>query len=103
MPELGGIYTGSWQSNVFNASGAAVMTVSVEGSLVRAEIALTGSGLTRELLTGPLSKVGGGWSVALRTQGGELYANGIFKNGTFVGDYDYPPASDRGHWVVKKD
>jgi S1-C subfamily serine protease len=103
LAQLRGTYTGAWQSSMFNASGAAVMTVSTQGTVVSAEIALTGGSLTKQTLTGTATRVGGGWSVALKTDGGDLYAKGIFKNGTFVGDYDYIPAADRGQWVVKKD
>jgi len=46
--QLDGTYTGVWQSTVFSASGAAVMTVSTEGKKVRAEIALTGGNVVRD-------------------------------------------------------
>jgi hypothetical protein len=101
--ELNGTYTGMWQSTVFVASGAAVMTVSTEGSTVHAEIALTGGTVTRDTLTGDASDVGGGWSVSFRATSGNLFATGIFKNGTFEGDYDFVPASDHGRWGLKKD
>jgi S1-C subfamily serine protease len=96
--ELNGTYTGVWQSTVYAASGAAVMTVSAQGKTVHAEIALTGGQVTRDTLTGDVSEVGGGWSVTLRTAAGNLYATGIFKKGAFEGDYDYAPAF--GSWSV---
>lgn len=96
--ELNGTYTGVWQSSVFAASGAAVMTVSTEGKTVHAEIALTGGSVTRENLVGEVADVGGGWSVTFKTAAGNLYATGIFKNGVFEGDYDYVPAA--GSWAV---
>jgi S1-C subfamily serine protease len=101
--DLNGNYTGVWQSTVFAASGAAVMTVSVEGKTVHADIALTGGQVIRETLTGEAAEVGGGWSVTLKTASGNLYANGIFKKGAFEGDYDYVSASDHGRWGLKKD
>jgi len=101
--ELNGTYTGVWQSTLFAASGAAVMTVSTEGKSVHAEIALTGGSVTRDTLTGEVSEVGGGWSVTLKNAAGDLYATGIFKKGVFEGDYDYVPASDHGRWGLKKD
>ena len=103
LSELNGTYTGLWQSTVFSASGAAIMTVSTQGNTVRAEIALTGGNVTRDALTGEASEVGGGWSVKFRNANGDLYATGIFKNGAFEGDYDYVPASDHGRWGLKKD
>ncbi len=101
--ELNGTYSGIWQSTIFAASGAAVMTVTTEGRTVHAEIALTGGQVTRDTLTGDVSEVGGGWSVTLKTAAGDLYATGIFKKGVFEGDYDYVPASDHGRWGLKKD
>jgi S1-C subfamily serine protease len=101
--ELSGNYTGMWQSTVFAASGAAVMTVSSEGKTVHAEIGLTGGQVIRETLTGEAAEVGGGWSVTLKSASGNLYATGIFKKGAFEGDYDYTPASDHGRWGLKKD
>ena len=101
--ELNGTYTGIWQSGVFAASGAAIMTVSTEGNRVHAEIALTGGTGTRDTLTGEVTEVGGGWSVTLKNASGDLYATGIFKKGAFEGDYDFVPASDHGRWGMKKD
>ena len=101
--EMNGTYTGIWQSTVYAASGAAVLTVSTEGKTVHAEIALTGGQVIRDTLTGEASEVGGGWSVTLRTAAGNLYTTGIFKKGAFEGDYDYVPASDHGRWGLKKD
>ncbi len=70
--ELNGTYTGVWQSTAFAASGAAVMTVSTEGKVVHADIALTGGQVTRDTLTGEVSEVGGGWSVTLRNTVGNF-------------------------------
>src|SRR5215470_19115052 len=75
--ELNGTYTGIWQSRVFAASGAAIVTVSTEGNRVHAEIALTGGTGTRDTLTGEVTEVGGGWSVTLKNASGDLYATGI--------------------------
>jgi S1-C subfamily serine protease len=101
--ELNGTYSGAWQSIMYAASGAAVMTVTTQGKMVRAEIALTGGQVTRDTLTGEVSEVGGGWSVTLKNSSGNLYATGIFKKGVFEGDYDYVSASDHGRWGLKKD
>lgn len=103
LSELNGTYTGVWQSTVFAAQGAAVMTVTTDHATVHAEIALTGGSVIRDTLQGDAAEVGGGWSVKFKTAAGDLYATGIFKNGIFEGDYDYVPASDHGRWGLKKD
>lgn len=97
------VETVPWQSTVFAASGAAVMTIKTEGKNVQADIALTGASATRETLSGDVSEVGGGWADTLEDASGNLYAKGIFKNRAFEGDYDWVPNSDHGKWVLKKD
>ena len=79
--ELNGTYTGIWQSTVYAASGAAVMTISTQGKTVHAEIALTGGQVIRDTLTGEASEVGGGWSVTLRTASREPVHDGHFQEG----------------------
>jgi hypothetical protein len=70
---------------------------------VHAEITLSGSRITKEVLYGKAAENSDGWEVSLRTANGDLLANGIFKNGTFEGNYSYTPAADTGRWTLKKD
>jgi autotransporter translocation and assembly factor TamB len=101
--DFGGTYNGAWRSNKFNAAGRASMVMNISESEVRAEITLSGSRITKEVLYGKAAENSDGWEVSLRTANGDLTANGTFKNGAFDGDYDYAPAADRGRWLLKKD
>lgn len=103
---LAGSYTGVWQSSKFAVSGAAAMTVRVEGNVVTAEIFLTGGEVTSATLTGVATKTGENiWTTQLTSKRPKLSVRGIFRSGAFVGDYTYSRflMDDRGQWVLKKE
>lgn len=105
-PSLSGTYTGVWQSSRFNVSGAAEMTVRLNGVSVTADIFLTGGELTSETLTGLAIKSGENvWTVQLKASHAKLSVRGVFKNGTFVGDYRYSHflTFDQGQWILKRE
>jgi hypothetical protein len=101
--DFGGTYNGAWRSSQFNAAGTASMVMNISENEVHAEITLSGSRITKEVLYGKAAENSDGWEVSLRTANGDLLANGIFKNGTFEGNYSYTPAADTGRWTLKKD
>jgi hypothetical protein len=109
LARLAGTYVGLWQSR-FSGSGALALTVTVENTVLRANAAITGSpsGYRGDSLTASnLRDMGDGvWSVDFAGAHSKLTATGIFKPGTFVGDFTYKYSShrrpDRGQWVVKK-
>lgn len=79
------------------------MVMNISENEVRAEITLSGSRITKEVLYGKAAENSDGWEVSLRAANGDLVANGIFKNNIFEGDYSYTPAADNGRWMLKKD
>ena len=105
--DVTGTYTGVWRSGKFDASGAAAMTVTVKGGKVIASIFLTGSqNITRVTLSGDLQKMGETvWTVDLKASRPKLSAKGVFRNRTFVGDYNYSRfrLSDHGQWILNKE
>ena len=76
------------------------MAMKISENEVRAEIALSGSRITKEVLYGKAAENSDGWEVSLRTASGDLVVNGTFKGGEFAGDYDYIPAADHGRWTL---
>ena len=103
---LVGTYTGVWQSQAFAVSGAATMTIRMDGNAVTASIFLTGGEVTSATLTGTAAKSGENvWTAELYSKRPKLYVRAIFRNGTFVGDYRYSRflMDDRGQWVLKKE
>jgi S1-C subfamily serine protease len=109
LARLAGTYVGIWQSRLSGA-GALALTVNVENGILRANAAITGSpsGYRGDALTASnLKDMGDGvWSVDFTGEHSKLTATGIFKPGTFVGDFTYKYSShrrpDRGQWVVSK-
>jgi hypothetical protein len=66
------------------------MTITMVGNTVTAEIFLTGSEITRETLTGIATHTGEDvWTVELKARRSKLAVRGVFRGGTFVGDYSY--------------
>jgi S1-C subfamily serine protease len=106
---LVGTYVGIWQSKL-SGSGALALTVNVENGIMRGSATITGSpsGYKGDSLTASnLKDMGDGvWSVEFTGEHSKLAATGIFKPGTFVGDFTYKYSShrrpDRGQWVVKR-
>jgi S1-C subfamily serine protease len=106
---LSGTYVGIWQSRLGGA-GALALTVKVENGSLRASAAITGSpsGYKGDsLLASNLKDMGDGvWSVDFRGEHSKLVATGIFKPGSFVGDFTYKYSNhrrpDRGQWIVKR-
>ncbi len=98
LERLVGTYTGLWQSKLSGA-GALALTVDVENGVLRANAAITGSpsGYKGDSLTASnLKDMGDGvWSVDLTGEHSELTATGIFKPGSFVGDFTYKYNSHR--------
>lgn len=105
LSAIEGTYTGVWESTKFAASGAAAMTVSIEAGTVRAEIFLTGGQVSKATLVGTASQLDQNvWTVELKAEKLSLTAKGIFRSGSFVGDYRYRRALmvDRGQWILRK-
>jgi len=109
LARLAGTYVGIWRSRL-NGFGALAITVKVENSHLGASAEITGSpsGYKGDSLTASnLKDMGNGvWSVEFTGEHSELTATGIFKPGSFVGDFTYqynnhrPP--DRGKWIVSR-
>ncbi len=105
---LAGTYLGIWQSNR-GVSGAAAMSVTVEGDTVQAKVALTGSpvGYKGDSIRITVTKFAGNiWTVEFKGEHSALSGTGIFsEDGTFVGDYRYRKLLmvDRGQWILKKE
>jgi S1-C subfamily serine protease len=109
LARLAGTYVGIWRSRPSGA-GALALTVEVENGHLRANAEITGSpsGYKGGSLTASnLKDMGDGvWSVELTGEHSKLTATGIFKPGSFVGDFAYqysnhrPP--DRGKWIVSR-
>lgn len=106
---LSGTYVGIWQSRLSGA-GALALTVKVENGSLRANVTITGSpsGYKGDSLTASnLKDMGDGvWSVDFKGEHSKLTATGIFKPGSFVGDFNYKYSShrrpDRGQWIVNR-
>jgi hypothetical protein len=64
--DFGGTYNGAWRSGKFNAGGAASMVMNISESEVRAEITLSASRITKEVLYGKADENSDGWEVSLR-------------------------------------
>ena len=109
LERLMGTYTGLWQSKLGGA-GALALTVDVENGILRANAAITGSpsGYKGDSLKASnLKDMGDGvWSVDFTGEHSKLTATGIFKPGSFVGDFTFKYSShrhpDRGQWIVSK-
>ena len=86
------------------------LTVEVKNGVLRANATITGSpsGYKGDSLTASnLKDMGEGvWSVDFTGEHSKLAATGIFKPGSFVGDFTYKYSNlhrpDRGQWVVKR-
>jgi S1-C subfamily serine protease len=110
LTRLSGTYVGIWQSRL-SGSGALALTVRVENGALRANAAITGSpsGYKGDSLTASNLKDMGNdvWSVDFMGEHSRLTATGIFKPGSFVGDFSYKYSNhrrpDRGQWIVKRD
>jgi S1-C subfamily serine protease len=103
---LAGSYTGVWQSSRFSVSGAAVMTIRMDGNTVTADIFLTGGEITSATLTGIATKSGENiWTAQLMSKKPKLFVRAVFRGGAFVGDYTYSRflMDDRGQWVLRKE
>jgi len=109
LARLAGTYVGIWKSRL-SGSGALALTVNVENGVLRANVAITGSpsGYKGDsLIAGNLKDLGDGvWSVDFTGEYSKLTATGIFKPGSFVGDFTYRYSShrrpDRGQWLVSR-
>ena len=109
LARLAGTYVGIWRSRP-SGTGSLALTVEVENSRLRANAEFTGSpsGYKGDSLTASnLKDMGDGvWSVEFTGEHSKLTATGIFKPGSFVGDFSYqysnhrPP--DRGKWIVSR-
>lgn len=109
LAQLSGTYLGIWQSPLVG-DGEFTLRVTVSGHEMRAEIVVIGSptGFKGDTLTTKnLKSMGAGvWTVEFSAEHTSLTARGIFKEGTFIGDYDFRPKHhlrhDRGQWLLKK-
>jgi Trypsin-like peptidase domain len=105
LDQFAGTYVGMWQSRF--GSGLAVLNVTMDhGSLV-GRVAITGSpaGYEGDSLAVIVKDFGDGvLNVEMKAENSPLTASGIFRNGTFVGDYrfKYRRGIDKGQWALKK-
>jgi S1-C subfamily serine protease len=105
LDELAGTYTGVWTSDKYSASGALVMTITVESGLLRAVVSLTGSDMFRQdTLIVKLQAIGTAWRMDYKSMNGKISGSGIFRGGTFRGDYNFSKFiwRDNGQWVADK-
>jgi S1-C subfamily serine protease len=104
----GGSYTGVWKSGRFGVTGAASLkiTISSDSGSTNAEIFLTGGEVKSAILTGFAHRTGENiWTVDLSSKKPKLHVRGIFRGGSFVGDYTYTRflMLDQGQWLLKKE
>ncbi len=100
-----GTYSGVWQSRY--GSGIAVLNVRRSSGSLKADVAITGSpvGYRGDSLMVTVKDFGAGvLTVEMKAENSPLSASGVFRNGTFVGDYSfkYRRGVDRGQWTLKK-
>ena len=105
-PAPAGSYTGVWESSKFNVSGAATLTIKIAEGTASADVFLTGGEVRSATLSGSAQRTGENiWTVELSSKRPKLSVRGIFRGGSFVGDYTYSRFMmfDRGQWVLKKE
>jgi hypothetical protein len=107
LAAITGTYQGLWRSNVFNASGDAVVTIMQDGEDVVAKLFLTGSpiGYGGDFLRGTPREVGSGvWVAQLVALNSGLSVKAVFSPGKLSGDYLFSRglAADRGRWILSK-
>lgn len=106
---LAGTYVGIWQSRL-SGTGALALRVNVEDGVLKASVTITGSpsGYKGDTLAASNVKdMGDGvWSVDFNGEHSKLKATGIFKPGSFVGDFSFKYKAllrpDRGQWIARK-
>src|SRR5262249_11484102 len=86
-----GTYTGTWKSDGYRVSGVLVLTMALEGGQLSARIALTGSDyLSEDVLIFKLTPMGAGvWKMDYKAKKSKITGTGIFRDGSFVGDYRF--------------
>jgi S1-C subfamily serine protease len=105
LDQFVGTYTGIWQSHY--GSGVAVLSVTSDSGGLKARVVITGSsvGYKGDSLTVEIKDMGEGvLTVDLKAQNSPLTASGIFRNGSFIGDFRfrYHLAVDRGQWRLQR-
>lgn len=105
--DIAGTYTGAWRSDQYgDAYGNVVLTISVVNGKVQAHVVLTGSPLFRQdTLNAQVSSMGAGvWKMDYKSKNGKISGTGIFRDGTFVGDYNFRRflTTDSGKWELQK-
>lgn len=105
VDDLAGTYTGTWISEKYAASGALVLTITIENGQVQARASLTGSDMFKEdVLIVRLQPIGDAWRMDYKSKNGKISGSGIFRGGRFRGDYNFSKFiwHDNGQWVADK-
>jgi S1-C subfamily serine protease len=104
--DLAGTYTGRWASDDYGVYGNLVMTVAVVNGEAQVDVALTGSEYVKgDKLIVTLTPMGEGvWRMDYKGKKTGVKGTGLFKGGTFVGDYKFKKFlwSDHGKWELEK-
>ena len=104
---IAGTYSGTWKSDLSDASGTSIVKVRVENGKIFAKAILTGSpsGFRDDDLSAELENFSEGvWVVDFKANHFPLEIRGIFKDDSFFGDYQFQSDQivDRGQWNLKK-
>lgn len=106
VDSIAGTYVGSWASNEYGVSGSLVLTVKVVNGQVQVDAAFTGSDyFNGDTLDAKMTSMGGGvWKMEYKGKKSKITGTGLFKDGTFVGDYRFKKLFwvDKGKWVLRK-
>lgn len=104
--DIAGTYTGEWRSDKYSdAYGSVVLTISVVNGQVQAQVVLTGSDLFKQdTLINRLTPRGGVWQMDYKSKNGKIDGTGLFRGGTFVGDYHFHKFLwfDNGKWRLER-
>jgi serine protease Do len=104
--DIAGTYTGAWRSDKYSdAYGDVILTISVVNGQVQAHVVLTGSDLFKQdTLITRLTPRGGVWQMDYKSKNGKIDGTGLFRGGTFVGDYHFHKFLwfDNGKWRLER-
>jgi S1-C subfamily serine protease len=106
IDDIAGTYTGEWRSDKYSdAYGNVVLTISVVNGQVQAQVVLTGSTLFKQdTLIARVTPRGAAWQMDYKSKNGKIDGTGLFRGGTFVGDYSFHKFLwfDSGKWRLER-
>jgi S1-C subfamily serine protease len=105
--EIAGTYAGAWTSDKYpDAYGNVALTMSIVNGQVQAQVVLTGSDLFKQdtLITRVIPMGAGVWRMDFKSKNGKIDGIGLFRGGTFVGDYNFHKFLwfDKGKWTLER-